>query len=96
MRGGYFLLFFSISALLCEVKAQTDYISISGYVLDQSSKEALPIATIVLSSQDKKTGVIANAYGFYTVKLDISVMLTPNTAMLTPPNKLYILKNVIG
>lgn len=69
MRGGYFLLFFSISALLCEVKAQTDYISISGYVLDQSSKEALPIATIVLSSQDKKTGVIANAYGFYTVKL---------------------------
>ena len=61
----YFLIGFIFLCLLINNKIEAQNFTLSGYVKDAGSGEALPSATISLPR--KKTGTRSNDFGFYSI-----------------------------
>lgn len=61
------LLFFSFSILLSSISFAQNIATISGYLTDQSSGEALIFANIYI--KNTTTGVTTNEYGFYSIDI---------------------------
>ncbi|HEY6063749.1 MAG TPA: TonB-dependent receptor [Chitinophagaceae bacterium] len=60
----------SISAILCTIFSSAQKITISGYVKDEASKEALIGASVI--NINAKTGTSTNQYGFFSLTVPVT------------------------